>query len=232
MNSHIQMPRTILKRFEDSNCFLYYICFQDSVLSVKKGHAKTLNTQEGYYSEETEELLSKEVERHLDKTIKHFENIDGETCTIPSDVEQHAFLYLYSLLARSSYFMESYSNTPRDCILKTLFEKDKIIVFLKKTHRVSFIKNVSDAPFVLPTGGIFQMNTDLVCPLTPNTALHFYSNEEFKFSIIKDSDIISKLNLEAFHREYQHDRRYIVSNDRVYLSSLLDKWNNQNKESL
>ena len=56
INSHIQIPRFILDNFEDNQHLLYQLDVKD--LSIRGGHAKTLNTKVGYYSNDTEGFYS------------------------------------------------------------------------------------------------------------------------------------------------------------------------------
>ena len=73
VGSHIQMPRSALKYFEDNKHQLYFIDIEqmmsqgkssdDHINLVRKGHSKSLNTEKGYYSDFTEAMLSEEIER-------------------------------------------------------------------------------------------------------------------------------------------------------------------------
>lgn len=48
INSHIQMPKCVLRNFADEKQTLFYFDFQKN--AVKLGRAASLNTELGYYS--------------------------------------------------------------------------------------------------------------------------------------------------------------------------------------
>ena len=64
VNSHIQMPRFLLARFENErHSFFYYDVKKGFIGS--NGHAKSMNTEHGYDPDEIEKLSSDEIENHL-----------------------------------------------------------------------------------------------------------------------------------------------------------------------
>lgn len=68
------MPKTVLKEFENKETgFLYYYSFADH--KIHKGHAKTLNTVLGYYSDATEDFLSKQIESKLGMLISQLKQM-------------------------------------------------------------------------------------------------------------------------------------------------------------
>ena len=74
MNSHIQMPRFILKGFEDEKHFLY--CYSFEYNRVINGHSQTLNTEQDYYSDQAEGYLSQNMENPFSDILRFIKGID------------------------------------------------------------------------------------------------------------------------------------------------------------
>ena len=69
VDSHIQMPRFLLARFENEcHSFFYYDVKKGFIGS--NGHAKSMNTEHGYYPDEVEKLLSDEIEKPFSQVLK------------------------------------------------------------------------------------------------------------------------------------------------------------------
>ena len=81
---------------------------------------------------------------------------------------------------------------------------------------------MSEQPFLLPTSGIVPCGKDLICPLSPKTALFFYNSDDYYFKVIEDSSIVDKLNIGALKHEQKSNGKYVVSNDKSYLERLLE----------
>jgi len=112
MNSHIQMPRCVYKQFSDNNNNLYYIDLKDND-SIKKGHAKSLNTARDYYTSQDEEFFSKNIESNVGQLINIIKKMDINNGTISINSKQVdiAFNYLYLLLVRSPS-LHTYKENP------------------------------------------------------------------------------------------------------------------------
>ena len=59
INSHIILPKFLLKNFEIDHSFWYY---DIDGYYIAKGYASSFNTEKGYYSEEMEQILNSTVE--------------------------------------------------------------------------------------------------------------------------------------------------------------------------
>lgn len=99
------MPRLILKNFHNEKNELYYFDFSER--TIRRGHAKTFYAEQGYYSEFVEKYLDKKVEAHLGVLVDflkktNFQNGDNP----PTDYEEVASTYLYSLISRAPKFVE------------------------------------------------------------------------------------------------------------------------------
>ncbi len=233
MDSHVQMPKSILKSFEDSKHFLYYVDLSEQDQSIKQGHAKSLNAEKDYYSQSTENYLNQTIETHLYDLRMFIANTNNSLCTIPQDIIDKGFIYLFSLLARSKSLLKNFDFLTPDSFVQTTIPLSIHKQLLRDTHSMSIAKNDTKNTWVLPTGGIIQINrTDFICPLSPSDALYFYNSEVAKSIHVSDDETIERINLNAFRTEYNNDRRYIVSPNRNQLEDLLQKWKNSHKHQL
>ncbi len=175
--SHIQMPKQILKNFQDENATVYYYDVQSKI--IKKGRAKTLNREEGYYSNEIEDFLNKEIEDKLGKLIQYIINntdIHG-FCPVPPNFQKIVFNYMASLFSRSKKTVKDLVETfPK---LRSLSDQeihdfvaangiDAVIetgVFDDFVPKVLY--NISQEEFVLPLCGIYGYKTSSRCVLAP-----------------------------------------------------------------
>jgi len=85
VRSHIQMPKMVMKNFHNCKNELYYYDFNSQ--EIKKGHAKTLYREEGYYSKTVEDFLGKTIEQPLSKLIAFLQKSsfdEGENLRMPT----------------------------------------------------------------------------------------------------------------------------------------------------
>ena len=243
VNSHIQMPNCILKNFCDNQNWLYYYDFGEK--KIRRGHAKTLYTQTGYYSDEVEQILCDEIEAPLGILVKYIKTISIEkTDNPPGNYSEVAFNYLYSLLSRSPHMIENikrhsfYYQFMSD-IIDPVYNHDYATVggiaaannidLLKDKLSVTFLLNRSREDFVLPTGGVIQLENRLICPVTPDKAIIFDDKEVLledgdraliDYYETDDEEAVHIINLKAFIGEKSRDGKYVVSNNKELLEML------------
>lgn len=89
INSHIQMPKVLLKRFHNDNSRFFYYDVQKHVIG-NNGRAKSINTQLGYYSQQTEDCFRDNIETPFGEVLTYIEKtgIDRETFTISSSAKE------------------------------------------------------------------------------------------------------------------------------------------------
>jgi len=100
IQSHIQMPKLLLKRFHnDNNRFCYYDVKRGFIGT--KGTAESTNTELGYYSLATEHYLRDKIETPFGKILAYIDKIDfdQECFHIASDFEQSTRNFIYALMA-------------------------------------------------------------------------------------------------------------------------------------
>lgn len=73
MNSHIQMPKCVLKQFANEDNVLFYYNFKDG--HIAKSSAKYINTEKNYYSDEMEMFFNRNIETPFSKVIEEIKNL-------------------------------------------------------------------------------------------------------------------------------------------------------------
>lgn len=188
INSHIQIPRFILENFEDSKHFLYQLDVRD--LTIRGGHARTLNTQVGYYSNETEALLTQYYESPFAPILKKLKDFDFSTNTfqVSSDFSDFVKQFfgiifarspnMYSAISKNSIFMQigkiAAEDKP-DVAVRSAMLTDCRDVF--RDYAIGFVSNQSKVPFVLPMCSAYGMRLhnkgSIFFPVAPNFAIVF-----------------------------------------------------------
>ena len=98
-------------------------------------------------------------------------------------------------------------------------------------YRVAFMINRTSEEMVLPTGGITQYGSRLICPISPWRALVFDKNirnvsddENVNFITLFEvlsSEEIVLINREAMTQEICRNRKHIVATNRALMELLL-----------
>lgn len=184
-NSHIQMPRLVLKNFHNKKNEFYYFDFLEQ--KIKRGHAKTFYAKQGYYSEFVEKYLGKKVESRLGVLVNFLKETNFQNGNNPPmDYEEIAYTYLYSLISRTPEFVEEMKKDSSFFQLLAIVDQHDIaahdaLVLAKERrilgeYKVAFLLNNTTEQFVLPAGGIVQYGTRLVCPISPWRGFVFDKN--------------------------------------------------------
>ena len=100
INSHIILPKFLLKNFEIEHCFWYYDidgCF------IAKGNASSFNTEKGYYSDTTEQMLNYGVETPFSNLLQKYGSAILNNDIIYMSREDVLVIkrFFYSLLCRN-----------------------------------------------------------------------------------------------------------------------------------
>lgn len=95
MNSHIQIPKLILKNFADHNHRLHYYDFEKGVYG--RSSPKSFYTEENYYSEEVEKYWDVEIESKLGVLAKLLKELTFEgKFSLPANYENTAIDYFFT----------------------------------------------------------------------------------------------------------------------------------------
>lgn len=222
INSHIVLPKFLLRNFEIDHSFWYYDIDKDY---VAKGYASSFNTEKGYYSDETEQILNSEIETPFSKLLNKYRP------SVLGDDEFEMSLndvlcikrFFYSFLCRNPQMVEMVKD--KSVFYQLLTETDQhgsaAIMGIREGERmglfneydVAFFINRTEVPFVLPNCGIYSMKLKghpaLVFPVSSNVLfglgkdMHI-KNEEFvelQRGLITEASIIKRMNMQALKQQ-------------------------------
>ncbi len=211
INSHIQIPRFILKQFENEKGLLDFYDFTDkpkcgfaNVERIKPGQSKHLNTEKDFFSENTERFLNENVERPFSKFLNKAKGIlDGNTVTLDCHDKETVIRYFNALLARgtecqkdvgedlySSIFIQETTPAANTSSAAKTFLHDMCAIFgitsvknkiVGDNPCVSLGINTTNIPFVLPNIGFCLCKNTIIAPVTPKLAVIIALEEKERF---------------------------------------------------
>lgn len=167
VKSHIQMPRCVLKRFENAKNHLYYYDVEHDFIGTN-GHAKSINRQQDYYSADVERYLSDNVEQPFSKVLQFVENVDfdADSFYVNNEFDKSVKTFVHSLFARDpqllaviqrkSVFFQFLSEQTRHnfaAIEGMNIAREK---GLFSDYVATFTVNKTNTPFVLPICGLYS----------------------------------------------------------------------------
>ena len=247
VNSHIQMPRFLLARFENEHHSLFYYDVKKGFIGTN-GRAKSMNTEYGYYPDEIEKLLSDEIEKPFSQVLRFIDSLDLEkpfftmTDTDESNVKQ----FLVSLIIRGPLFVDSInSNSVFSRYLSSADQRTLAIsqgfTEAKKqgtfdNYHVTFTVNKTAKSFVLPISGLYTYSLNryvhVGLPVSPQIAITLIENEGIPFVekegitrlyLIEEEKYVTELNRFAFREQCKQDYGCIISPSREELEELLPR---------
>lgn len=202
MNSHIQMPKFVLRRFENEDHKLFFYDVKTGIIA--SGFANTINTEEGYYSPEAEELLNANVEGPFSRILKYLDSIDydADSFTLPPDFMDTVKTYLNALLVRNP---KTFQSTANKSVFMQFFPVQQqhdmtVVAGLDEARKTdyfrdyfpTFMNNETDVPFILPVCGFYWFVRDgaqhVNIPIDPQTAITLVENKLLD-KIIKNDKI-------------------------------------------
>jgi len=241
INSHIQMPKSVLKRFENLHHKFFYYDVKNNRIG-NNGHAGSINTSRGFFSKEIEIFLNANVEKPLSNLFSIIDeiSIDPPKGHIDSKFDYVAKRFVYALLSRNPDKVDSICDYPSiaDALSPQQFRDIGAVLGLaaeiKKNQLDSYgttiAVNSTIMPFVLPTCGAYYMKIrdieHVVLPVSPKKAIVFVE-EKGKDEIICDgivhpysiTDILDvhQLNIGAVFAQCRYGNGYVVSPQREAL---------------
>lgn len=251
MDSHIQMPKCVLKQFVITsgllkNWFFYYDIEKDV---ITKGSPSSVNTQADYFSKFAEEELSKRIETPLGKLISILnKNLfsNNEEFILKQTHNRTIYNYLYSLLSRSPKMVENIKNgmffggwlTDQEIHEIATFDGLKIMQENKefKEFSITFVVNNSEIPFVLPICGFYAFATKeeeaiIQLPITERISIRLFMNKymdrychggKIKQIYVNEEDIIKRMNSVALREQTRYNVGYIICSNKEELQRLKD----------
>ena len=239
------MPKFMLRRFENKdNRFFYYDVSKK--IPGTNGHARSINTQVGYYSEDTEEYLNENVETPLSRIISIVDNInfDDPEIILDEDVLHTIRVYFYSLIARNPL------------ILKTMNDNSIFYQFFTEQEQhdmaavsginlaeqadilgdwvITFCVNKTETPFILPVCGCYEIRYSgihaMMLPVSPYVQIvfiepkgieHIIHNGIISLLLVEEATIVHKLNMFALKAQVNNKWGYVVSPERNVLEKAM-----------
>ena len=241
IKSHIQMPKSMLKRFEGQHHQFYYYDVKKGIIGTR-GHASDTNTQQGFYSKDEESFLNRNIETPFNNLFKAIDeiSINPPHGHINSEFDYTAKRFVYALIARnpdniirvndylgiSKQFCEQQTH---DLGMEIGLAAENKRDFLAK-YGTTVVVNTTDSPFILPTCGAYYLEIlgfeHVVLPVSPQKAIAFIE-EEGKSTIIHDGMVdlyeinniqeVEEFNKSAFFAQCNYGNGFVVSSDKAAL---------------
>ena len=250
VNSHIQMPKLLLKRFHNEQNKFYYHDVKKGFIGTN-GTAKSINTQYGYYSPSTEAFLRDYIETPFGKLITYIENIDfsQNQFYMTTDFEEVTRNFIYALLARDPAVVGEIDKN--SIFLQFLPERQRHdlaarngIAYAKRNnifgeYILTFMVNCTERPFVLPLMGLYNYSMSghsvINLPISPTKALCLVHRDYASRLIHDDGTIsmfmvdnpeqVSKMNAFAFVAQRRHNWGCVICSKREELERIKSEEN-------
>jgi len=246
--SHIQITRALLKNFSHKSFIngkpegrkAFYLDLKDN--QIKEEKINILGTEEGYYSAEMENYLSKNVESKFGVIMRNaFDYTNGkiERFTIDSVIIKTFFLY--SIL-RSNYIFNKVNND-RSALAKLLLppiSHEEILLHPEAAegafsdYFANIFFNDSTTDLVIPKNCVYQVayksgNACAFLPITPKIAFILMQNNDNDEMFHGDSmlaantseeSLINIFNEKALEYEQNWSNKFIVASRTIELEYL------------
>lgn len=245
VRSHIQIPKGILKQFSDASGRVHYL----NVNTGKIGLAgpKVLGTEYGYYSEEQEKYLNREIESPLTSLaskVRDFLEQKRQTLTLSASAEKSLKKYITGAMARSELSMDAFLSasvtaaffTPQqnhDHLVYFSTKKNGGVAEIIKDHFLVLLINKTEKNFVVPRNCFYVASSYgcecIVAPISPQCALCLFPPEyvdkidvskEYRLCYVENSADINKMNHRALMYEYMYNKKFVASATREELEEL------------
>lgn len=252
VQSHIQMPKLLLKRFHNQNNRFFYYDVEKGFIGTK-GTAESTNTQFGYYSIETEHYLRDNIETPFGTILAYIDQVDfnQEYFIMTYDFERSTRNFIYALMARDpimikemrgkSFFAQFLPEQSHHDFAAvngiSIAGKQRIFA----DYILTFMINRTDIPFVLPLGGLYdyRLNGHSVInfPISPQIAICLI-HEGYAERMIRDDgtvsmfmveypDVIQRMNGWAFASQKKRNWGRVICPERDELDRLMRETTSQ-----
>jgi hypothetical protein len=250
VNSHIQMPKEVIKRFHNQYNLCCYYNVEGNFVGTK-GTAESLNTEWGFYSGRAEHYLGEKVETPFGKVLAYIDSLDfsQNSVLVNSDCEETIRDFMYSLISRDPVFMQEMGTVGSilSCLPKQM-QHDYVAVngysaikrngFLSD-YLLTFLINETEIPFILPIGGLYSYSykgsiainlpiskSMALCLIHKNLVNVMVKNGAVIMLSISDPDIMMDMNSRAFRMQKQRGWGYVICPEREELDRLKTLYNN------
>ena len=252
INSHIQIPRFILKQFVDpAYGKVHFFDLKNGFIARQS--ARRLGVSKGYYSEEVEGYLNLNYEQPLSIIIcSLYPLINNETDVITvyssNDLESIVKQYVSVLMVRSNLALQSfYENSKTAMLFDEQTNHDSLVIFgtntggsgvasVLKDTSLQLIINDSNRKFVIPRNGYYEVTSNgfpcIFVPFHPQAAFvlrptgqketHKQSQCEAVISINEDD--VYEANLRALRYENIFNEHFVAGIRTEELEELKQIW--------
>ncbi|MBE6732280.1 MAG: DUF4238 domain-containing protein [Ruminococcaceae bacterium] len=247
VNSHIQMPKFVLRRFNNSyNNICCYDVKNNKI--VIKGNAKSINTEYNYYSDPFEKDLSKNIEKPFSDILAYIDKIEfnKEKVSISDIYIDGIKTFMYALMARDSTAMEKNKENSFYSQFIPIQKRHEFVVthgiyYAKKKsvfedYLLTFIVNETEKSFILPIKGLYEFDINgmpaIILPISPTVAICLYDksfvsdifdNTETPILKVNKPELIEKMNEVAFITQKQRKYGYVISTQKEELYRIKEK---------
>lgn len=244
-NSHIQIPNFILKQFRSPNGQVLHLDLDNN--RIRSCSSKDLGTEYGYYSDEIEDYLNKEIENpfayYVTKIIL-FTKGNKDKLQLLIIVEDTCKKFVTAAIYRSRYVMDYFlKNSYTAFMLSDQMNHDQMVFFgtqknngimpALQSHKMSVIINRSCREFVVPRNCWYIISSEgnhcIILPVSPNCALELAPKKSFcisndgaedRLKYIDGPDDVAHMNTRALLFEYAFNHSFIASTSREELFRL------------
>lgn len=245
MNSHILIPKVLLKEFLGSE--LFYYKYEVNKNCISKGFPKKTFTGLNYYSNCVENFLNEEIENPLKKLLDYVKKMEGLNNKIEIDysLKNIAWNYIYSIIVRNPKLLKSVVDESEfSFLLGSQTQHDALVLCglgnelkIRDSFDLTFMINRTNIPFILPIRGLYEYSFNgVVCiniPLNPHCCIMLYEknkliqkngNEKFYCEVTIDNErFIEDLNCYAFSKQVKDGFGCVISHDLDLLEKIKDK---------
>lgn len=244
VNSHILIPKVILKHFALQGGSLFYYDIKSG--EVKRGYAATLNTQKGYYSSEVEKFLSANIESPMGKIIGILQKAYNDLFKTKK-VEMTFYAqnikvlknYVYSLITRSPIMVEQVATnlifrewfTEQNIRDMSFYDGYNIAVREDFLHQFGLTFRFGEVgnEFAMPMRGcctyLYGQTECYFIPLTSHIAALFYNGKDIYPNIaIESEERVNRLNDMSLEQQINSGFGFIASPNKQIIEKLLERY--------
>ena len=246
IQSHIQMPKCMLKRFENEHKRFYYYDVEQGFIG-SNGHAKSINTSHGYYSQKTETFLRDYIETPFSNLLSQIDRIDFDSIpfSMPLDLDVLVKRFINALISRSpqmisetkknSLFYQFLSvQSQHDYAAEKGIELAEQFNFFRDFF-VTFAVNKTTVPFILPMCGLYNFKFNgidtVFLPVSPQLCIALVNNDGADLFIrdgvgamilVSDDSQATWFNKRALSSQKHAGCGYVVSPDKTSLEMCME----------
>ncbi len=246
MNSHVQIPKSILKNFayksKKDGLVVDYLDLVDNTIKTEK--IRILDTKKDYYSEEFDKTMGKIFETpfgDISKKIRDFAMKKNSNISF-SEKETKAVLYFCNnIFLRGEYALNKANEFSYTSIIQPISQEELIgstRANLFRGNWLNIIVNKTKTGFIIPRNCIYVKKSETpnklyyIFPLSPWVAMILMPEEEAismetekgsrEYFYIDDESLVKILNNIALKIETGTNNKFIVG-DKVELQRLKEQ---------